>query len=67
LQDDGPLRGLQIPGSKDGAETTGAGEAAPLRDDGPLRGLRIPGSKDAAETTGAGQGWRGAGGGEDGG
>jgi hypothetical protein len=59
LRDDGPLRGLRIPGSKDGVETTGAGEAVPLRDNGPLRGLRIPRSKDAAETMGAGQGWRG--------
>jgi hypothetical protein len=41
----------RIPGSKDGAETTG-----PCADPGSKDGAADPGSKDGAETTGAGEG-----------
>jgi hypothetical protein len=51
-------------GSKDGVETTGAGEGAPLRDDEPLRGDDRPLRDDVGRGRGAedlrvgGQGWR---------
>jgi hypothetical protein len=57
--------GPRIPGSKDGAETTGVGEGAPLRDNEPLRGDDGPLRDDVGRGRGAedlrvgGQGWWG--------